>query len=502
MLERIKGWFTRAGVETANLNDPAAVAALWDMGATASTGETITKHRALEYPPLLQAVSLISGDVARFPLEVFRRLDRESARERDRSHPGYRVAARLPNPEVTPFTFWRRFMVSLLLYGRAYAYVERSVSGELLGLYNLLPDRTYAQRVRIKGQRNPQLVYATEVDGQLVPLPPAEVLHVEGICTDNIDGCDVVQRAREAIAVGLAQQGFQATFFKNGASAGGVLEVPANFTKRAKDTLEQGFAKKYSGKDNWFKTVILRDGAKFHRQTFSLSEIENTEAQDANARQIARIYNLSPSKLGLSDSVSYNSKAEDNQAYLDSTLAPYLVAIAQECDRKLLRPVELERDTHFFEHNTYALLRLNPVERAKLYAIGIRNAWLYPDEVRDFENLPPREPAETPNPDTGGANDGQFDNDRARAVYSIGIRARHKAETSPAAFLEWLDTDLKYHREECRKLGVNPAIVDPIIRALQEVANTATPDRLVARVNEVMSNAERTTALCPGNTAA
>lgn len=493
MLRWLGKLLTRASVETINMNDPAAWDSVLDDGFRAATGEVVTKQKALSFPAVWQSVSLISGDVAQFPLEVFKRIS--TGKERDRQHRAHRIVAREPNTEVTPFQFWRRYMVSGLLYNRAYAWIDRNELGEPIGLYNLLPDRTRAERIKLKGVSEPQLFYVTETGGKLQPLLPSEVLHIEGICCDNLDGCDLIHHARNAIAIGLAQQDFQASFFKNGASAGGILQVPPGFTKKAKDKLQEGFEKQFSGKDNWFKTVILREGATFHRQTFSLSELEMSQATDAAARQIARLFNLSPSKLGLSDSVSYNSKAEDNQAYLDSTLSPWLVAIQQECWRKLLTREERENDSHFFEFNTNSILRLNPVERAKIFAIAIRNGWMLPGEVREIENLPPLPVAAQPE-DSGGANDKQFDNDGAdpnnvrRVVFAIGSRARHKAESSPAAFLEWVDTDLKYHREDCRKLGVDDALVTPIVTACRELAEHTKAADLVSAVDGLMTRFE------------
>src|SRR5690606_18096908 len=110
--------------------------------------------------PVYQAVSAISGDIAKLPLGVYRRLE-NSGRELDRSHPAFPRIQLLgqANPELSAFKFWRRMMVSALLWQNAWAWIERDAMGRPLGLYPLLPDRT--GYIRVGGQ----LVVQTEVAG-------------------------------------------------------------------------------------------------------------------------------------------------------------------------------------------------------------------------------------------------------------------------------------------------------------------------------------------------
>jgi hypothetical protein len=250
--------------------------------------------------------------------------------------------------------------------------------------------------------------------------------------------------------------------------------------KKARDVVEKGFRDRTEGKNNWFKTVVLREGAKFHRTTFSMSDIEMSEQTEQQVRQVARVFNLPPSRLGLSDSVSYNSRAEDNQGYLDSTLSPYLVAIQQECTRKLLSKNEQKK--HFFEVVSDQLLKLNPLDRAQVWAIYQRNGIVSAQVVQEAEGFPVVEVKPT---DTGGANEGQFDNDSRKLVYSVGERARHKVK-NPAAFREWVAGDLKYHREQARTLGISERIIDEIAEELRGLSENHTPNTIANAVSKTM----------------
>jgi len=475
-------------------------------GSTSSAGINVTHKNALSLAPIWQAVSMISGDVAKQPLDLFRRIDAQS-REKAIGVPANNVVRRRANDEVTSKKFWRRFMVHLLLWNNAYAFVDRNGRGEPIALINLLPDRTYPER------KGGELRFITIVDGRPTPLAAADVLHVEGIATDNMSGCDLVGQAKDSWGLALAAEGFGSEFFANGAQAGGVLEIPPHYTKKAADNLEQGWFKKYSGKGNWFKTAILRDGAKFHNVTVDAKRSQHHELREDQVREIARWFNLSPSRLGLSDSVSYNSKSEDNQAYLDSTIQIWLDLIADECWAKLLTTAQ--QQSHFFEHNTKSLLRMNAKARMEVYETGLEWGVWSVNEVRAAENMNPRDggnvyyspmnhnatgedapalPANDDDSPEADEDEGRTLHDVRRLLFNIGQRGRHKAK-KPTDFCEWVDGRLSAHRKQFRDVfgdspDVESLVFDALCNELNEALNRAQPEELESVADEILKKHE------------
>ena len=487
MLGRLKDLATRAVKYVYSNSWQGQTDLLAESGTKAATGENITPEKSLRVPAVLQIVRMLSGDLAKMPFVLYKRktdgLSRWAREQAD--HVVAYFVQHEPNEDCTAFTFWRRFYVSLLLYGRGYAYIKWDQNQtKVEGIYNLLPDRTEKRMIKDPDTNEIVTIYVSEVNGEMMYFNAWEILHVEDISLDGIDGHPYLQAAREAVGVALAQQEFTSKFFKNGAVAGGILEVPHTFSKEAKDRLQEGFDKRTTGKDGWFRTVILRDNAKFHKVTFSPQDIEMSDQVEAAVRQLCRAWNVPPSRVGLSDSVSYNSRAEDNQAYLDSTLSPFFVACQQELSRKLLS--RNERRRLFFQVNSDSILAMSPEARAKVWAIYTRNNIVSPQVVQEAEGLPI---VEVQNTDTGGANDQQFDNDTRRLVFEVGARARKKAE-NPRAFLEWVDSDLKYHREKASKMGVKPAILDEIASECREILENNPADELLSAVERSMAKYE------------
>jgi HK97 family phage portal protein len=390
----------------------------WLGASTGSlAGERVTHDRALSYSPIWQGVNRISGDVARMPLHVFRRLD-GSDREIEHGHPAEQLINQYgtPNEELTSYLFWRRYMTSALLWGAGYAWIDRAGDGTPIGLYNLLPDRT--RPFRHKGQ----LKFLTETwenddpsSATIEVLPAEDVLYIEGLSIDGTGACDMVRYAREDFGLALAARRFTSRFFANGAQAGGILQVPPGATQIAQDKVEDGLRKKHTGGDNAFRVMVLRDGFRWFSTSVDPDKAQLIELDEAQVRHAARWLNLPPEFLGVKESVSYNSLEASKQGYLDATLSHWLTAIRSAANQRLIPRADRERRRRFIDYQINALLWTDAQTRATIAQSGILSGRFSPDETRAWENMPARpdgnghrflrpvntEYADTPEPEPG-----------------------------------------------------------------------------------------------------
>lgn len=508
-----------------------------DLGsANTAAGVRVNYNNVLNIGAVWQCVEQISGDIAKLPLDLFKK--ENGSRLKDENHPAYDICRHEANEENSAFDFWRTMLVHALIYNNAYAYILRANNGTPLEIIPLLPDRTFPLRY------NKRLYFQTIVLGDRETPSPhtmeqADVFHLKGISFDGMSGIDKLRHMKESIGVALAAQGFAASYFANGMQAGGVIELPPHVARdeKAVKNIEQGFIKKNTGQGNWFKWAILRDGVKFNKITMSPNEGQMLETSERQVRDAARYFNLAPSRLGLSDSVSYNSKEESNQQYLDTTLSPWMTGITSECRRKLLKPHE--KKGRYFEFNTRAILSMSPLKRAQVQAIQIRNGIINPNEAREAENLNPRQGGDefieinkTKSP--GGADKGENDKPRGaaddspdetpdneqqdpqgdeeqnraeaaeqaarraaattalrrRVVFGITARARHKAQRGGNAFLEWSDGNLQQHRQEAQQLLGSDEFIDPIAARMAEIVNNTGTQDLLHVVDQVAAEIE------------
>ncbi len=369
-----------------NLSDPEAWAEIFGDQIGTEAGVAVNWKTALTYSPVWQAIRLLSSSAAQLPLEVFRRTEDTGhrGREVDKLHPAYMRVRRMANPCMAAFTFWGRIMFHLLLWNRAFAVIDRTNNGKIQGLYPLLPDRT--RPVPVTGGR----MFASEIAGTIEYFHDVDILFFEGLSFSVDEPCETLQAARNSFALGLAAEKFTSRFFKNGAQAGGILEVPTSMTKKAADKLEEGFKNKYTGLDSAFRTVILREGAKFHNTQVEPQKAQTQELRSEQVREVARRFNLPPHMLNDTSRSNYNTLEQENRRYLDYSLSPWLTTITSQCWAKLLTSAEQESDSHYFEHNTAALLAADIRTTVDVLVTGIQWGVFSANEARAKLNMNPR----------------------------------------------------------------------------------------------------------------
>lgn len=470
-----------------SLQDPAAIEQL---GGTmqAASGARVNHRTAITLPAVRQAVRLISCDIAKMKLAPYKNIA-DDERQIDKQNPAYTATAWKANPYKTSRQFWQDFCTHVLLWENAYGYITRNRAGKF-ELYNLLPDRTSPEWI------DGELYYVTEVGGKLEWLFQEEVLHVKGLSLDGTAGSDLVKDARDAIGLALARRNFESKFFKNGARKGGVLTLPPSMNKQARDNLEGDFRKTYEGGDNPFKTVVLREGAKFEDAQVTAQQAELVDSREADKRDIASFFELPPSKLGIRDSVSYNSFEQDNLSYLQGCLHHWSDAISDECDFKLLPEKEWITGEVCFEHDysDFITADFNTMATA---LVTLRNAEiLNPNEVRaklrwnrrkdpggdDYANPNTKsaaaqaKPAEPP-PKKAKSTDARrklVEDTLGRASRRIGAQAR-KLAGDASAFLKWIDSGADEQREAFDTLTI------PVFQAIVEGAES--PDAAVVQMS-------------------
>lgn len=361
-------------------------------GGSTAAGVKVTRKTALGLSAVWRGVNLIAGDVGRHSFRAYR-YDGAGLTP-DPLHRAARVMRR-PNDYMTPFTFRQTLQAHALLSGNGYAYIVRSEQdGAPLELLPLDPDRTWPVRVNgelwyvsycgepIKGKRrNP---------ASMVKIRATDVLHVKGLGSDGLVGYPVLKILGATLGAAVAARDYGARYFKNDASPGVVLIVPAGMKDAAVANLRKTWGEMHEGFTKSHRPAILRDGvtlAPFAKATARDAQMLESRAFDA--REVANVLGVPPHKVGDPSRTAYNSLESENQGYQEDTLDRWFVAWEQECDAKLLTEAEKASETHCCRFDPRPLARVPLAQRGAYYSTAINAGWLNVDEVRGFENMNP-----------------------------------------------------------------------------------------------------------------
>ncbi len=474
-------------IENPNVPLSEATSESWfGLSSGTSAGPRVTHQTAMRIAAFWQGVTMISGDVAKIPLEIYQRGE-GTDRSIHADHPAYRLVRRQPNDEQSAFEFFRQMMVHALVWNNAYALIQRDGQGRPTGLLPLLPDRTDCRRLD-DGRK----VYRSEINHRMEYFDAWDIWHLKGISFNGLEGLDTIRYARHGFGKILARENFASKFFKNGGRVGGILQLPWTKEKSKLDRKEEGFRKTYESGDSAFKTVILRDNAKFHAAQASFSETQMVDVGKEDVKHVARILNMPPHKLGADGKSSYNSLEQENRSYYDNCLAQWLLAIENESWLKLFDRSTRDANQLYFEHTVGALLWADSKTVATIASQGVRSGWLTANEGRKWFNLNSNDAGDQlliPSgmvPAPTAADDSETDDDPAsdsnlraaidqmvsetarRFIKRLATHAR-KAAKQPGTFARWLHSDL-----ESEHISIGRAMFDAVARAQQAIGDAET----------------------------
>lgn len=363
---------------TLTLRDPEIIKLLGG-GSTSAAGVAVSETTALNLSAVKQAVQLLAGSQASLPLHLLERVG-ERGKRRAREHRVYRLLHDEPNPETTSFVFRETLQAHALLWGNAYAEIERDKAARPLALWAITPDR-----VTVKRDAAGALSY--EVKGAKKPIPAADMLHVPGLGYDGFVGYSAIAHSRESIGLGLAAEKFGARLFGASARPSGILEAKGRLNDKARARLKEEFDAYHAGVDNSHRAALLEEGVTWKAMAIPPEDAQFLETRLFQIQEIARWFNVPPHLLMDLSRGTFSNIEHQAIQFVVHSLRPWLVRWEQEIKRKLLTPAE--REIFYPEHAVDGLLRGDFASRMTGYSIG-RNVGLFTtNDIRDFENMNP-----------------------------------------------------------------------------------------------------------------
>lgn len=284
-----------------------------------------------------------------------------------------------PNPEMTAIGFREAMLFQAIPFGNAYAEIVPNRAGRVSQLWPLVSDRMQVVR-----DENWGLIYRYyQVDGSSADLPPERVFHLRGPGLYGLMGDNVIARAAKSISVAAAQERYAASFFGQGASPGGVLEVPGKLTPEVHKRLKDDWAEKQKGPENAHKPLFLEAGMKWQTVAVDPQKAQLIEERQFSVEDIARWFKVPPHKIGHLLRATFSNIEHQSIEFVRDALTPWCRRLEQEADYKLFR-----RDRAPWKCtglDTRSLSQGDAQARANYYASGRQNGWLNANEIRAEE---------------------------------------------------------------------------------------------------------------------
>ena len=370
---------TRASLEnpSTSLSDPAN----WLFGAFGASptaaNVVVSEQNVTQITAFWSAVNTISDTLAELPLQLIRAKP-DGTHEKIHAHPALRVL-RNPNSMMSPITFRSTQQAATLTHGNSYAYIVRNGIGNPVEIWPLPPNET---RGRVK---NRELFFDTRLDIGATSLPSNDVLHIPALTRNGLEGMSIVAEQREMLGSALAQQGFAAKFFANGAKPSGLISYPGKVrdTEKVKQALERA-----TGGENAHATMVLDQDAKFTPFSIPPEDAQFLQTREFSVDEIGRMFRLPLHFLNKMGQATFNNIEMMGTHFVQYTMMPWIIRHEQEWTRKLLKPGEIDRGLRF-KLNVAALIRGDIKTRSEVYSKAIQFGWMTRNEVRALEDQNP-----------------------------------------------------------------------------------------------------------------
>lgn len=353
-----------------------------------TAGVSITPDLALRNSVVWACLRYLTQSVAQLPWRVLEVIEanRVTTKFADfeaqwrPNHPVDTLLGREPNREMASFSFRETMLGWSLLWGNAFAEIQRDGSNRPVALWPLHPSRVTIDRdaegvlfYEVSGERGPQ-----------VRLRQEDVFHVHGF-GDGPIGYNVVQYAAQSIGLAAAQELFGAAFFGNGAHMGGFLIAPGQMGNPAVKNLLDSVNSRHRGPQKAHGWHVLDAGFEVKETSFNPKDSQAIEARQNQVEEITRWFGVPPHKVQhLLRSTFNNVEHQSIEAVVDS-IAPWVTRFEQEADRKLF--LSGERPRHFTKMSLAGLLRGDVAARAAFYQSMRNMGVLSVNEIRAAEGM-------------------------------------------------------------------------------------------------------------------
>lgn len=338
----------------------------------------VSETTALNLSAVWAATRVISGAVSVLPLHVYAKDERGGREEVSASDPAAKLCAS-PNPWMTAVTFWETIQAHCLIWGNAYAEIERDGRGRPVALWPLAPNCT---RPLVKP--NGSLVYEYSDGQQHGEIQPDDVLHVPGLGFDGLQGYSVVHMARRSLGLNATAEEAGASFFGSGMRPGGAFTFPGTLQQFQQLNFEETTQKQHAGSSRFGKPLLLYGGLGYQSLGIPPTDAQFLETRQFQTVEVSRWFNLPPHKIRDLTHATFSNIEHQGQEFVTDTLIYWLTKITQEFGRKLL-----PSPSQYAEHTLDALLRGDTLSRYTAYGMGRQWGFLSANDCRRKENMPP-----------------------------------------------------------------------------------------------------------------
>ena len=283
-----------------------------------------------------------------------------------------------PNNNMTPYIFWRTVTAQKETYGNAYVYIKRNNIGEVVELNILDPSK-----VSIYLDKSGEVYYKPYNDKNIY-LHNLDILHFSSIYVSGYKGISFLECLRNQLELKEHVIKISSEQMEKSIKAGATLKLPSNLSMDKMKEYKEQFEKSYSQGFNGL--IVLDSGMIFEQIKYDVNDLKQSDINKITAKEVSSVSGLPLFMLGEGESSRYVNMEHQTIDFIQNCIAPEVVLIEQELNRKLLSEQQI-KEGYYFKFNINALMRSDMSSRSKFYREMVSMGAMTLNEVRSLEDL-------------------------------------------------------------------------------------------------------------------
>lgn len=349
-----------------------------------------TPEMAMKIAAVYRAVNLISSGLASLQMEYKRKDRSKDYFKLYDSGYGKRVNWLLgvePNERMNSYTLFKNLVTSILLRGNAYIYPEYDEVGIVRAFYLLSPDS-------VNYDKHSNLYEVMDDVNRIYRvLRSEEILHFKNVSRDGgYTGVSTIRFAAQTLGIAatsdaetlkrFATGGRFKAILKNSSNVRGIGEYQDEELKGHGNDLQDSINR---GDD----ILVVKGDAEVSPLSMTSADMQFLESRKFTIREIARFFNVPPSKLMDDSNSNYKSVEVSNIAFYSEALQPIVAEIEREFAAKMLSEVTFMDYKYSF--NLKSLYALDLESKAKWDSSRLQNGQCSVNDLRRENDLEPVE---------------------------------------------------------------------------------------------------------------
>ena len=323
---------------------------------------------------IFSVVSRLSNTLASLPFKKYLNYDQVTDEQTDR-------LLYHPNANQTLDQIFNVLEVSKNTNGNGYAVIFRDVRGQFEKLVPLIPGNVEP----VIEEKSKELWYQVINDGRTYYFHNADMIHVRHIAGNgNWKGISPLAVLKNSNEFDKAVRTFSLKEMQSIRDSF-ILKYDASLNDEKRKAVVDNFKQFYEENGG---ILFQEPGVEIEEMKRNFVAADMKISEEITRDRIANVYNI-PNTFLNSTSGSFSSNEQLMQMFVNMTLTPIVKQYEREFAKKILTPKE-RVEGYYFKFNMMALLRGDSTARQQFYHGAVRDGWMTRDEVRMYEELPPK----------------------------------------------------------------------------------------------------------------